>query len=94
VLYNSSCFLDKRTYEFTPRMFHLSCASGSFEVNEVLNPARCPEEEDLVSPFPFLQVDIYCVDQPGKQTNYTHYTSHHHLLPYNFSCHSVVTRGG
>jgi len=59
---------DTHEYEHTPRLLSMSNASGTFEAIEVLNPARCDgnvEEDDVVSPFPFLQVDLYLATQPG-----------------------------
>ena len=54
---------DPLAYDYTPRLFHLSSASGMFLANEVLNTYRSEEE---VVPYPFLQSDIYNVHQPGK----------------------------
>jgi hypothetical protein len=38
------------------RLFHMTSVSGTFDVQEILNPTRVP---DLVSPFPVLQSDLY-----------------------------------
>ncbi|XP_052080646.1 uncharacterized protein LOC127718635 [Mytilus californianus] len=43
------------------RLFHMTSVSGTFDVQEILNPTRVP---DLVSPFPVLQSDIYRTSQP------------------------------
>ena len=54
---------DPLEYDYTPRLFHLSSASGMFLANEVLNTYR---SEEHVVPYPFFQSDIYNVHQPGK----------------------------
>lgn len=48
------------------RLFHMTSVSGTFDVQEILNPTRVP---DLVSPFPVLQSDIYKTSQPGNGTD-------------------------
>ncbi|XP_050417893.2 microtubule-associated protein futsch isoform X3 [Patella vulgata] len=53
---------EPRSLEHTVRLFHMTSVSGVFEVIELLNPARC---EDLYTPFPFLQSDLYKVSQPA-----------------------------
>lgn len=44
------------------RLFQLSSAMGKFSGEEVLSPSRA-HNGDCV--FPFLQSDIYAVEQPG-----------------------------
>jgi supervillin len=52
-----------RNMEYTPRMWQLTSATGEFTANEVLCPSRSQE----VEAFPFLQTDLYTVEQPGKK---------------------------
>ncbi|KZC07403.1 Supervillin [Dufourea novaeangliae] len=47
--------------EHTPRLFHLSSISKEFKPVEVL----CPHRASLATPFPFLQEDLYQVNQPA-----------------------------
>ncbi|XP_061169748.1 uncharacterized protein LOC133179062 isoform X3 [Saccostrea echinata] len=53
---------DPTSYDYTLRVFHMTSASGSFDVHEILNPSRTP---DLSTPFPVLQSDLYNASQPG-----------------------------
>lgn len=46
----------------TMRMFHLSSLHGPFVAQELLSPLRC---SDHVSPFPFIQSDLYELHQPA-----------------------------
>lgn len=48
--------------EKTPRMFHMSSISGVFAFTEVL----CPHRSENVTPFPFLQSELYSASQPGE----------------------------
>ncbi|XP_062527081.1 uncharacterized protein LOC101741882 isoform X7 [Bombyx mori] len=48
--------------DVTPRLFHFTDASGQFEANEVLSPLR---HEQLVTPFPFEQKELYSASQPA-----------------------------
>ena len=45
----------------TPRLFHLSSISKEFKPVEIL----CPHRASLPTPFPFLQEDLYQVNQPA-----------------------------
>nr|XP_046271575.1 supervillin isoform X2 [Scatophagus argus] len=57
------CMLqDPGKYNFTPRLFHLSAASGSFRAEELQSPARLP---GLVMAMPFVQESLYSVPQPA-----------------------------
>nr|XP_033325478.1 supervillin-like isoform X1 [Megalopta genalis]XP_033325479.1 supervillin-like isoform X1 [Megalopta genalis] len=47
--------------EHTPRLFHLSSISKEFKPAEIL----CPHRASLTTPFPFLQEDLYQVNQPA-----------------------------
>ncbi|XP_025829132.1 supervillin isoform X3 [Agrilus planipennis] len=59
-LYNS-LEKSKESFDYTPRMFHLTSISGSFEANEIL----CPHRSEHVTPYPFLQSDLYSANQPA-----------------------------
>lgn len=48
--------------DVSPRLFHMSSVSGSFKATEIL----CPHRSEKVTPFPFLQKELYSVSQPGK----------------------------
>ena len=52
-------------WDFVPRCFHLTSATGQFIANEIINPSINPKE---VCPFPFLQDDLYDAYQPGEYT--------------------------
>ncbi|KAM9345570.1 supervillin isoform 2-T2 [Symphorus nematophorus] len=57
------CMLqDPGKYNFTPRLFHLSAASGSFRAEELQSPTRLP---GLVMAMPFVQESLYAVPQPA-----------------------------
>ncbi|XP_039596794.1 supervillin-like isoform X2 [Polypterus senegalus] len=57
------CMLqDPGKYNFTPRLFHLSAASGEFTAEEQLSAAMVP---DVVVAMPFLQENLYSVPQPA-----------------------------
>lgn len=45
----------------TPRLFHFSSVSGEFTATEIM----CPHRSDAPTPFPFLQEELYQVNQPG-----------------------------
>lgn len=56
-------FLEKEHGEAsTPRLFHLSSVSGEFLFTEMTSPSY---KKDVVSPFPFLQEDLYSAPQPA-----------------------------
>ncbi|XP_069108272.1 serine-rich adhesin for platelets-like isoform X2 [Argopecten irradians] len=57
-----SLLSDRRPFNHSVRLFHMSSVSGMFEVHEIQNPSRTP---DLVSSYPFLQSDLYKASQPG-----------------------------
>ncbi|XP_046380955.2 supervillin-like isoform X4 [Haliotis rufescens] len=59
-----SLIKDPQVYQHTVRLFYMCSVSGVFKVSEVLYEAR---SNDLVSPFPFLQADLYneSVSQPA-----------------------------
>uniref|UniRef100_A0A6M2DJ20 Putative actin regulatory gelsolin/villin family n=1 Tax=Xenopsylla cheopis TaxID=163159 RepID=A0A6M2DJ20_XENCH len=61
-LYVSMIKSTTNTFDYTPRLFHLSSISGTFEPAEILCPLR---HESLNTPFPFSQRDLYCVSQPA-----------------------------
>lgn len=56
------CLGDKG-YNFRPRLFCMSSKTGIFTASEILSLTRMPSEP---YPFPFVQSDIYSVEQPGK----------------------------
>ncbi|XP_034075777.1 supervillin isoform X6 [Gymnodraco acuticeps] len=57
------CMLqDPGKYNFTPRLFHLSAFSGSFQAVELQSPTRLP---GVVMPSPFIQESLYSVPQPA-----------------------------
>ncbi|XP_061778470.1 supervillin-like, partial [Nerophis ophidion] len=54
------CMLqDPGRFNFTPRLFHLSSSSGDFAAVDLTR------ESSGVQPMPFLQEDLYSVDQPA-----------------------------
>lgn len=59
----SSYLTDPTPYDYTLRVFYMSSVSGNFKVDEILNPSRSLE---FITPFPFLQRDLYNASQPGK----------------------------
>ncbi|CAI5676151.1 unnamed protein product [Oreochromis niloticus] len=57
------CMLqDPGKYNFTPRLFHLSASSGSFQAEELQSPIQMP---GLVMAMPFVQESLYSVPQPA-----------------------------
>ncbi|XP_010864419.2 supervillin isoform X3 [Esox lucius] len=57
------CMLqDPGKYNFTPRLFHLSARSGTFQGEELLSPTRLP---GVVMAMPFAQETLYSVPQPA-----------------------------
>ncbi|XP_077350736.1 supervillin isoform X3 [Festucalex cinctus] len=57
------CMLqDPGKYNFTPRLFHLSAASGSFRAEELHSPSRLP---GLVAALPFVQEHLYALPPPA-----------------------------
>nr|XP_040046061.1 supervillin isoform X3 [Gasterosteus aculeatus aculeatus] len=57
------CMLqDPGKYNFTPRLFHMSASSGSFQAEELQSPSRLP---GLVMAAPFVQECLYSVPQPA-----------------------------
>ncbi|XP_054908025.1 supervillin isoform X3 [Poeciliopsis prolifica] len=57
------CMLqDPGKYNFTPRLFHLSASSGTFEAEELRSPIRLP---GVVMAMPFVQESLYSVPQPA-----------------------------
>nr|XP_046187962.1 supervillin-like isoform X5 [Oncorhynchus gorbuscha] len=57
------CMLqDPGKYIFTPRLFHLSTHSGTFQGEELQSPARLP---GVVMAMPFVQESLYFVPQPA-----------------------------
>lgn len=56
---------DAGKYNFTPRLFHLSAASGSFQGEELHSPSQMP---GLVTAMPFVQESLYSVPQPGESS--------------------------
>ncbi|XP_045576570.1 supervillin isoform X9 [Salmo salar] len=57
------CMLqDPGKYNFTPRLFHLSTRSSTFQGEELLSPARLP---GVVMAMPFVQESLYFVPQPA-----------------------------
>ncbi|XP_035766784.1 supervillin [Neolamprologus brichardi] len=49
-------------YNFTPRLFHLTASSGSFQAEELQSPMQMP---GLVMAMPFVQESLYSVPQPA-----------------------------
>lgn len=62
---SEGCFSLKSDFAYTPRLFFFSSATGTFKMTEIL----CPHRSENVSPFPFLQSDLYSAVQPGKFDN-------------------------
>ncbi|CAH0729952.1 unnamed protein product, partial [Brenthis ino] len=60
--YNSVLNGGKDSGDMTPRLFHFTDLGGQFEANEVLSPLR---HEQLVTPFPFEQKELYSASQPA-----------------------------
>ncbi|KAI3359141.1 hypothetical protein L3Q82_002674 [Scortum barcoo] len=57
------CMLqDPGKYNFTPRLFHLSASSGTFQAEELQSPTRLP---GLVMAMPFVQESLYSALQPA-----------------------------
>ncbi|XP_073800978.1 supervillin isoform X21 [Danio rerio] len=57
------CMLqDPGKFNFTPRLFHLSAQSGSFEGLELVSPCRA---NGVITAMPFLQDKLYTVPQPA-----------------------------
>ncbi|KAK2876467.1 hypothetical protein Q8A67_020563 [Cirrhinus molitorella] len=57
------CMLqDPGKFNFTPRLFQLSSASGEFVAVEFVYPSQ---EPNLVNSMPFLQEDLYTATQPA-----------------------------
>ncbi|XP_051531036.1 supervillin-like [Myxocyprinus asiaticus] len=57
------CMLqDPGKFNFTPRLFQLSSASGEFVAVELMYPSR---EPNMVNSMPFLQEDLYTATQPA-----------------------------
>ncbi|XP_068083498.1 supervillin [Anabrus simplex] len=52
----------KGTFDYTPRLFHLTSVSGVFTATEVLGPYRHSKETVA---YPFLQADLYSASQPA-----------------------------
>lgn len=56
---------DPGKYNFTPRLFHLSAASGVFRAKELRSPSRFP---GIVTAMPFVQETLYSTaPQPGER---------------------------
>lgn len=55
---------DHNKYDHTLRLFHMTSVSGSFKATEIL----CPHRSEKVTPFPFLQRELYSASQPGSYT--------------------------
>lgn len=58
---------DPGKYNFTPRLFHLSAASGSFQARELHSPARLP---GVVMAMPFVQESLYSAPPPGEEIHF------------------------
>ncbi|KAM9779756.1 supervillin-like [Neosynchiropus ocellatus] len=57
------CMLqDPGKYNFTPRLFHLSAASGTFQAEEQLSPSRLP---GLLMAMPFVQENLFTEPRPA-----------------------------
>lgn len=54
---------DPGKYNFTPRLFHLSASSGSFQAKELHSPGRLP---GVVMAMPFIQETLYSPPPPGE----------------------------
>ncbi|EDV95526.1 GH15732 [Drosophila grimshawi] len=50
-----------KTFDYTLRMFNLSSTQGVFKAHELMDPLRC---QDLQSPYPFAQAQLYSARQP------------------------------
>ena len=53
---------NKKDMNYTSRLFHLTSISKELKGTELL----CPYRAELSTPFPFLQEELYQVNQPGK----------------------------
>jgi len=69
---------DPGKFHFTPRLFHLSAQSGTFEGAEFISPSHV---SGVIMAMPFLQDKLYSVPHPGesKQVHletqgFSHYT--------------------
>lgn len=60
--YNSVMGGGKQSGDVTTRLFQFTDLGGQFEANEVLSPLR---HEQLVTPFPFEQKELYSASQPA-----------------------------
>ncbi|CAH2039431.1 unnamed protein product, partial [Iphiclides podalirius] len=60
--YNSVLCARDASGDTTLRLFHFTDLGGQFEANEVLSPLR---HEQLVTPFPFEQRELYSASQPA-----------------------------
>lgn len=63
---------DPGKYSFTPRLFHLSAASGTFRAEELHSPTRLP---GVVMALPFVQESLYSVPTPGENALTQHVNS-------------------
>ncbi|XP_031346658.1 supervillin isoform X1 [Photinus pyralis] len=52
---------NNEVFNFTPRLFHLTSLSGKFEGKEL----ACPHRSNHITPYPYLQNDLYSVSQPA-----------------------------
>lgn len=59
---------DPGKFNFTPRLFHLSSASGTSQAEELQSPTWLP---GVVMSMPFVQEWLYSVPQPGERTFHT-----------------------
>ncbi|KAK2550638.1 Supervillin [Acropora cervicornis] len=58
---------DSTKHDYTIRVFHLKGGSSSFEATEVLNPGRSQH----ITPYPILQSQLYCADQPEMKRDFS-----------------------
>ncbi|XP_038072635.1 supervillin-like [Patiria miniata] len=61
---------DPLIYNYTPRLFHLTSKSGVFVATEILNQSR---SEEMFTPYPFQQTDLYGASQPAQFLFDNHY---------------------
>lgn len=58
-----SLLKDTKPQRHTARLFYMHSVVGEFVASEILNPTR--NHDNICSPFPFLQSDLYRASQPA-----------------------------
>lgn len=57
----SSLLDSDKDFDYTPRLFKMSSITGSFAATEV----PCPHRSEHITPYPFVQSDLYQSSQPA-----------------------------